>query len=132
MVDRNMSLDDFFAHRHCEIPLFAVMMKAGPKFKGRETPEGAEMLRQHFLYLWELEAKGKLVACGPMDLGTPDQEGMAIIAVASREEAEAIAREEPFGKAGWRFNRVRTWQLNEGPATALGRELAGKGKQYRS
>jgi uncharacterized protein YciI len=132
MVDRNMSLEDFLTHRHCEIPLFVVMMKAGPKLKGRDTPEGAEMLRQHFLYLWELEAQGKLLGSGPLDPGTPDQEGMAIIAASSREEAEAIAHEEPFGKAGWRINRVRAFNLNEGLATALGRQLTGKGRPYRS
>jgi hypothetical protein len=35
----------------------------------------------------------------------------------SREDAEAIAREDPFNKSGMRTFEIRTWQLNEGSFT---------------
>ena len=130
MVDRNMSLKEFRATRHAEINIYLMLMKVEEKFRqGRNTPEGEELGRQHYLYLWELEEAGKLLGCGPRDRGEPSHEGMGILLVDSREEAEEIARNEPFGKAGWRTNRVATWQLNEGPAVALAREIIATKKK---
>jgi uncharacterized protein YciI len=126
MAQANLTLEDFFRDRHPEIPLHVVFMKPTDRLRPPSDPEGAEMLRRHFLFLLELEESGKLFASGPLDAGTPSQEGMCILAVATREEAEAIAAEEPFGKAGWRVNSVRSWQLNEGETVALGKRLLGR------
>lgn len=123
MVNPSMSLPDFLKHRHAEIQLYVVFMTPTEHAQPTQTEAGAEMLRQHFLYLWRLEEAGKLFACGPLEAGPAGREGMCILAVSSRAEAEAIARAEPFIRAGWRSFRVRGWQLNEGDAVATGRKL---------
>jgi hypothetical protein len=57
---------------------------------------------------------------GPVD-------GIAIIRAHSRDQAEAIAANEPLHKAGWRINTVRLWELNMGalaPAARAACEVA--------
>jgi uncharacterized protein YciI len=125
MVDPSWQLEDFMQNRHAEVQLYAVFMRPTEKQQSPETPEGAEMLRQHFLYWWELEEQGKLFGAGPMDPGTADQTGFSIIAASTREEAETLAHAEPFHKAGWRVNEVHSWHLNEGVAVPLGQRLTG-------
>jgi len=126
MPGNDMTLEDFLRDRHPEIQLYAVFMKPTERLQPASTPEGAEMMRQHFIFLLRLEEEGKLFASGPLDPATPDQEGMCLLAVGSREEAEQIAAAEPFGRAGWRTNRVRAWQLNEGAAVPVGMKLTGR------
>jgi hypothetical protein len=52
--------------------------------------------------------------------------GMYVLAVPSREAAEAIARTEPFEAAGWRRHTVVLWNLNEGAAWQLAQELLAR------
>lgn len=118
MVDREMSLADLLNTRHPEHELYVVFLRPTQAFD-RESDAGAELLRQHFLYWWDLEEQGKLIGAGPFDLGTPDECGMAILAADSFEEAETLARNEPFQQKGMRHNEVHRWQLNEGLAVAL-------------
>lgn len=75
-----------------------------------------DVLREHLAFLNDLEKRGILFASGPFRDGSAGWggDGMALIRADSLEEAEAIARDEPFQKAGIRHNRVRPWQLNEG------------------
>jgi uncharacterized protein YciI len=127
VVDRNASLDQLLATRHPEIRLFIVSLDNAP---GREldmgSEAGREMLRQHFLYWWELEERGVLIGAGPVNPGAPEQFGMAVFAAPSRAEAEALAFAEPMHKAGWRVNTVREWQLNEGAAVPLAKKMTGR------
>ncbi len=123
MVDSSWQLDDFMKNRLAQVQLYVVFMRPTEKQQSPATPEGAEMLRQHFLYWWELEDQGKLFGAGPLDRGTPEQIGFCILAVDSREEAEALAHAEPFHGAGWRVNEVHSWELNEGLAVPIGRQL---------
>jgi hypothetical protein len=48
---------------------------------------------------------------------------MYIVAVGSRDAAEAIARTEPFEAAGWRRHTVVQWNLNEGAAWELAQHM---------
>jgi uncharacterized protein YciI len=118
MVDREMSLAGLLGTRHPEHQLYVVFLRPTVPFD-RHSDSGAELLRQHFLYWWELEEQGKLIGAGPFDLGTPEECGMAILMADSFEEAETLARNEPFHQKGLRHNEVHHWQLNEGLAVAL-------------
>lgn len=123
MVDPEATLEQLLSTRHAEVGLFLVQMRPTPLSQGPDTPAGAEMLRRHLVYLWELEARGVLFASGPVDLHTPDQEGLCILCVGDRAQAEAIAHAEPFHQAGWRRNTVRAWNLNEGESVPVGRAM---------
>ena len=50
--------------------------------------------------------------------------GMLILAAASKEEAIAIAENEPHHKVGRRVNTVKTWTVNEGRATLFAEMMA--------
>ena len=127
MVDRNMSLDDFFKTRHAELDLYVVTLGPNPSHPAPDTnsAEFRELLRRHFVYWWELEERGKLFAAGPTDVGTPQQAGMAILMAASLQEAEQLAAAEPMHRAGLRINTVRPWQLNEGTAVPVVKAALG-------
>jgi hypothetical protein len=84
------------------------------------SEEARQVLTEHLLYLREIERTGRLYASGPID---SDGEGMCIVRTEDREEAQRIAYAEPFHKAGWRINSVRSWQLNEGLLVECAKEL---------
>jgi uncharacterized protein len=85
----------------------------------RPMSELAELLPQHLRYMIDLEKRGVLFASGPFvaDAHVAPGAGMTILRASSREEAEAIAWEDPFNKNGMRTFEIRTWQLNEGSFT---------------
>jgi hypothetical protein len=124
VVDANASLGDLIRSLP-RLPFFAIHMTPTDQFKGPATPEGAETLRQHLLYLYQLDEDGVLFASGPLDLDPAADrlEGIAIIKAASRDDAERIARDEPYHRAGMRQNTVRTLQLNEGRAIKVARDM---------
>jgi uncharacterized protein len=107
------------------IELFAIFMVPTEAFQSPLTPEGGKLLAAHLRYLFELQNQNRLLASGPLDLD-PERieriEGMCVVRAQSREEAQTIAAEEPFCKAGWRTNTVRSWQLNEGVLVPAARE----------
>ena len=72
-------------------------------------------LEVHYAYMHRLIEQGKVLVIGPC-MGEPAIPGQApvppgfgILNVASREEAEEIARNEPFHEMGWRHNAVTAW-----------------------
>ncbi|WP_167098623.1 YciI family protein [Mycobacterium sp. DL592] len=81
-----------------------------------ETPPGEPTpLEIHYAYVHQLVEQGKVLLIGPC-LGEPTINGQApvppgigVLRVASREEAEAIAHNEPFHTMGWRRNTVMAW-----------------------
>jgi uncharacterized protein len=85
----------------------------------RPMSELATLLPQHLRYMIDLEKRGILFASGPFlaDEQVAAGTGMTILRASSREDAEAIAREDPFNKSGMRTFEIRTWQLNEGSFT---------------
>ncbi|ALA17710.1 MULTISPECIES: YciI family protein [unclassified Chelatococcus] len=77
-------------------------------------------MEAHLAFQVELERKGIMFAAGP--IWTDDEqswrgEGLVIIRAASRQEAVAIAAEDPMHKAGARSFTVRPWMVNEGSLT---------------
>jgi uncharacterized protein YciI len=101
--------------RMAKIPLFAIVMRATDQFQSPHTAQGAALLAEHLRYVLDLEHQNRLLAAGPLDrdAGGP-VDGFAIIRADSRDQAEAIAINEPLHKAGWRINTVRSWELNMG------------------
>jgi uncharacterized protein YciI len=85
----------------------------------RPMSELATLLPEHLTYMIDLEKRGILFASGPFlaDEHIQTGAGMTILRASSREEAEAIAREDPFNKSGMRTFEIRAWQLNEGSFT---------------
>lgn len=124
-----MTMDQIYA-RMGGVPLYAVFMRPTERYD-LDTEEGAELLRAHLQRLLEMEDAGRLLAGGPLNWGEPPGDGdpiinaggVFIIAAASREEAAAIADEDPFVVAGWRTYTVCTWKLNEGLAIPAGRAV---------
>jgi uncharacterized protein YciI len=101
--------------RTAKIPLFTIVMRATDRFQSPQTAQGAALLAEHLRYVFDLEDQDLLLAAGPLDRDTGGPvDGIAIIRAESRDQAEAIAANEPLHKAGWRINTVRSWELNIG------------------
>ena len=88
-----------------------------------EPPAGAPprdaLMNAHKEYLADLERRGLLFGAGRMinaeeDESSPLGHGMIVIRAKTRAEAEAIAYQEPFTKAGHRTMVLHPWQRNEG------------------
>ena len=109
-----------------KIELFAIFMQPTDAFRGPfASPEGRRLLTEHLLYLFELQRIGTLYASGPLDLDIDGIKGMCIVHAESVEDAHRIAHAEPYHKAGWRENTVRSWQLNEGLLVEPVKSLTG-------
>ena len=122
MTDLPPDLQQLLA-RAAKIELFAIFMTPTDKFQSATTPDGAALLIAHLQYLFDLQARNRLLAAGPLDFNINRVEGMCIVRADSREEAETLAADEPYRKAGWRTNTVRAWQLNEGVLVAAARDV---------
>ena len=91
-----------------------------------EPPAGApprdELMNDHKEYLADLERRGVLFGAGRLINAEEDEKtdlghGMIVIRAKTRAEAEEIAFEEPFTKAGHRTMVLHPWQRNEGNVT---------------
>lgn len=82
----------------------------------RPAKELEDNLEEHKAYLGRLESEGKLFAAGPLlnEQSKYDGTGMLVYRVARREEAEAIAKNDPFHLKGLRTYTIKPWQVNEG------------------
>ena len=107
-----------------KITLFAIFMKQTDAYQGPSaSAEGRRLLTEHLRYLFDLQRAKTLYAAGPMDIDVGRFEGLCIVRADSREDAERIAHAEPYHKAGWRTNSVRSWQLYEGLLVDTVKEL---------
>jgi uncharacterized protein YciI len=122
MVDRNATLEWFLANRHAELALYVMILEPTETCPPPGTDEFFAVLREHFVYWWELEEAGVLVGAGPLEWDAPGT-GMALVRAASRDEAERLAAGEPFAMRGFRRNVVHPWQLNEGTLVEVVRSM---------
>ncbi len=82
-----------------------------------------EFLRSaHKKFLAELETQGRIFGAGKLENGQEGEQadigfGMFILRAATRQEAEAIAFQEPYTKAGHRTMKLIPWQRTEGDMT---------------
>ncbi|AJC83396.1 YciI-related domain-containing protein (plasmid) [Rhizobium etli bv. phaseoli str. IE4803] len=81
-----------------------------------EVTELATKLREHLLYMIDLEKAGVLFLSGPLydETGAMTGGGVTIVRASSFEEAERIALNDPFVVAGYRKPKIRRWVVNEG------------------
>jgi uncharacterized protein YciI len=84
-----------------------------------DAPPRDQLMNAHKEYLADLERRGLLFGAGRLFNAEEDEQtslghGMIIIRAKTRAEAEAIAFEEPFTKAGHRTMVLHPWQRNEG------------------
>ncbi|ETX13452.1 hypothetical protein OCH239_10415 [Roseivivax halodurans JCM 10272] len=79
-----------------------------------------EHLEAHLAYQVGLETDGRLFSAEPMwtdDEESWEGEGLVVVRAASRQDAIAIAQDDPMHKAGAREFHVRPWMINEGTVT---------------
>ena len=81
--------------------------------------EIAKMLPTHLERQVELEKAGILVMAGPFfEPGSEKPDGgMILVRAKSFEEADEIAKGDPFHRAGLRKYTIRRWMVNEGSYT---------------
>ncbi len=83
------------------------------------APPREELRRPHKEWMAELERKGLLFGAGKLENPKRSETSdfgyaMFILRADSRDEAEAIAFQEPNTKAGYRSMQVIPWQRTEG------------------
>lgn len=80
-----------------------------------EVADLGTKLREHLLYMIDLEKSGTLFLSGPLYEKTGATiGGVTVVRASSFEEAESIASSDPFVLAGYRIPTVRRWVVNEG------------------
>ena len=74
-----------------------------------------ELMLEHYRWLIGLEKEGKVFASGPIfEKGGQQGVGMTVFSVASWDEAEGLAAEDPFCLSGAMSFVIKRWQVNEG------------------
>ncbi len=89
------------------------MLVKGVKWSAEDTPERAEIQKQHLAHLTKMADAGRLVLAGPLlDDGTI--RGLLIYKAASIEEARAWAEADPAIKAGRLKVEMHPWMVRRG------------------
>jgi len=91
---------------------FIVFLKSGPS-RSQNREEVAELQKQHLAYLGGLYEKGLINLNGPTGSGG-EIRGFSVYNVATKEEAEKLAAEDPMVKAGHLAIEVHPWWLAKG------------------
>jgi len=77
---------------------YLVYLKKGPN-RNQDSVTTAKLQEQHMAHLTKMFETGKMDICGPL-LDDTDVRGICIYNVATKEEAEKLANEDPMVKAG--------------------------------
>lgn len=85
-------------------------------------PSKDSLRAEHKMFLAGLENEGRIFGAGKLENGDEKETtelgyGMFILRAASRAEAERIAFQEPYTKAGHRTMKLVPWQRTEGDIT---------------
>jgi len=117
MAELPAELQQLMSHM-ANVRLFIMSMRARDKFQSPLTERGAAVFAEHLRYVFDLVDQNLVLAAGPLDrerdAATGRVDGIAIIRADSPDQAEVLAADEPFHKAGWRINTIRSWELNMG------------------
>lgn len=77
---------------------YLVFLKKGPN-RNQDSVTTAKLQEQHLAHLNKMAETGKMDICGPL-LDEGDIKGICIYNVATKEEVEKLANEDPMVKAG--------------------------------
>lgn len=91
---------------------FIVFLKSGPE-RSQSQEEAMKLQEEHLAYLGGLYEKGIINLNGPTD-GQTDIRGFSVYNVATKEEAERLAKNDPMVKAGRLIVEVHPWWLAKG------------------
>ncbi|HET8865308.1 MAG TPA: YciI family protein [Gracilimonas sp.] len=91
---------------------FIVFLKSGPE-RSQSQEEAMKLQQEHLAYLGDLYEKGIINLNGPTD-GQTDIRGFSVYNVATKEEAERLAKNDPMVKAGRLVVEVHPWWLAKG------------------
>lgn len=92
-----------------QLPLFVIFWRG----EGRDL---STHLADHLEYMIAVERSGRLFASGPLGERSRS-DGMTVVRASSREEAEGMAADDPFVKAGLRTYTIESWTVMEGRLT---------------
>jgi len=99
---------------------FVIVAETLAGWRNPATPEGAELLAQHYAWAHGQHASGALLFAGPIDVEalapgaqTPvgQVSGLLVVRADSKAAAEAIAQSDPFHRHGCRHNAVHSWSI---------------------
>ena len=99
---------------------FVIVAETLAGWRNPATPEGAELLAQHYAWAHAQHASGALLFAGPIDSealapGAPTPvgrvSGLLVLRAASKAAAEAMAQSDPFHIHGCRHNAVHSWSI---------------------
>lgn len=91
---------------------FIVFLKSGPN-RSQNMEEATALQKQHLAYLGGLYKKGIINLNGPTN-GEGDIRGFSVYNVATKEEAEELANNDPMVKSGRLVVEVLPWWLAKG------------------
>jgi len=96
------------------------MLKRGPKWTPETTPETERIQAAHMAHIGKMAEMGKLVAAGPMgDNG--DLRGIFLFR-ATRDEAQALAADDPAVKSGRLAVELLSWMGPKGIGAVFSKE----------
>jgi uncharacterized protein YciI len=109
MGDHPPGFDNFLAK-----DVYVIITKPVAPFE-----EIQKKLPDHLARQVQLERDGIMFAAGPLfeDGAERAHAGMIVVRAGSFAEADAIAAEDPFHKAGLREYTIQRWRINEGSYT---------------
>ncbi len=97
------------------------LLKRGPKWTPERTPETEEIQKGHMANINKMAELGKLMVAGPM--GDNGELRGIFIFKASKEEATALANQDPAIKAGRLVLELHPWMGPKGLGVKLGEEF---------
>jgi len=96
------------AEAHKLVEFHMALLKHGPKWTAAETPDTAEMHKQHVAYVMSLVNSGKAVLAGPFTDGG-EIDGVFVFRAKSAAEGKAWADADPSVAAGYRVAEMHPW-----------------------
>jgi uncharacterized protein YciI len=91
-------------------PYFLATYVKGPKHSAAQTPESMELTKSHLRYIRRMIEEKKYMFAGPF-VENGDNQGMAIVAAATAQEAKRIADGDPAVTSGHMAVRLQPVML---------------------